>query len=224
MSTRIWKIIMVIIHKIEKRSRGRPQVRCDDETKSVIIEAANDQFHESGYAAASISAIAQNAGVSTKTLYRLFPTKADLFTSVISDRIGRFFLAVDVGTLATANLREGLERMLTAYGRLTLSEETVTIMRLVIGESDRFPEIAASFYEQAIVKTNTLMESWLLKQVEDGRIALDDPHSASGMLRGMMIMEPQRAAMLRQEPTLQIEEIEARAKMCADLFLEGCAV
>jgi AcrR family transcriptional regulator len=215
---------MVVIHKIEKRSRGRPQVRCDDETKSVIIEAANDQFHESGYAAASISAIAQNAGVSTKTLYRLFPTKADLFTSVISDRIGRFFLAVDVGTLATANLREGLERMLTAYGRLTLSEETVTIMRLVIGESDRFPEIAASFYEQAIVKTNTLMESWLLKQVEDGRIALDDPHSASGMLRGMMIMEPQRAAMLRQEPTLQIEEIEARAKMCADLFLEGCAV
>jgi AcrR family transcriptional regulator len=224
MSTRIWKIIMVVIHKIEKRSRGRPQVRCDDETKSVIIQAANDQFHESGYAAASISAIAQNAGVSTKTLYRLFPTKADLFTSVISDRIGRFFLAVDVGTLATANLREGLERMLTAYGRLTLSEETVTIMRLVIGESDRFPEIAASFYEQAIVKTNTLMESWLRKQVEDGRIALDDPHSASGMLRGMMIMEPQRAAMLRQEPTLQIEEIEARAKMCADLFLEGCAV
>jgi AcrR family transcriptional regulator len=224
MSTRIWKINMVVIRKIEKRPRGRPQVRCDDDTRSVIIEAANDQFHESGYAAASISAIAQNAGVSTKTLYRLFPTKADLFTSVISDRIGRFFLALDAGTLATANLREGLERMLTAYGRLTLSEETVTIMRLVIGESDRFPEIAASFYEQAIVKTNTLMENWLRTQVERGLIALDDPHAACGMLRGMMIMEPQRAAMLRQKPAPKTEEIAHRAKMCADLFLEGCAV
>jgi AcrR family transcriptional regulator len=215
---------MVVIHKIEKRPRGRPQVRCDDDTKSVIIEAANAQFHESGYAAASISAIAQNAGVSTKTLYRLFPTKADLFTSVISDRIGRFFLAVDAGTLATANLREGLERMLTAYGMLTLSDDTITIMRLVIGESDRFPEIAASFYEQAIVKTNTLMESWLRKQVERGLIALDDPQAACGMLRGMMVMEPQRAAMLRQKPAPQIEEIAHRAKMCADLFLKGCAI
>ena len=86
---------MVVIHKIEKRPRGRPQVRCDDDTKNLIIEAANAQFHDSGYAAASISAIAQNAGVSTKTLYRLFPTKADLFASMVSDRISRFFLAVD---------------------------------------------------------------------------------------------------------------------------------
>jgi AcrR family transcriptional regulator len=224
MSTRIWKIIMVVINKIEKRSRGRPQVRCDDDTKSVIIEAANDQFHENGYAAASISAIAKNAGVSTKTLYRLFPTKGDLFASMISDRIGRFFLAVDPGTLATAGLREGLERMLMAYGMLTLSEDTITIMRLVIGESDRFPEIAASFYEQAIVKTNTLMENWLRKQVEQGLIALDDAHAACGMLRGMMIMEPQRAAMLRQEPAPLGEDIAERAKMCADLFLKGCAL
>ena len=35
---------MVVIHKIEKRSRGRPQVRCDDDTKHLIIEAANAQL------------------------------------------------------------------------------------------------------------------------------------------------------------------------------------
>jgi AcrR family transcriptional regulator len=224
MSTTIWKIKMVVIHKIEKRSRGRPQVRCDDDTKHLIIEAANAQFHECGYASASISAIARNAGVSTKTLYRLFPTKADLFTSMVSDRISLFFLAVDPGTLATANLREGLERILTAYGKHTLSDDTITIMRLVIGESDRFPEIAAAFYEQAIVKTNTLLEGWLRNQIERGLITIDDPYAASGMLRGMMIMEPQRAAMLRQRPAPGVDEIADRAKMCADLFLKGCAI
>ncbi len=209
---------------IEKRARGRPQVRCDEDTRSVIIEAANTQFHEGGYATASISAIAQQAGVSTKTLYRLFPTKSDLFSSVISDRISRFLLALDPSTLATADLREGLERMLTAYGMLTLSEETVTMTRLVIGESDRFPEIATAFYEKAIVTTNTLMENWLRKQIDRGLIALDDPHAACGMLRGMMIMEPQRAAILGQKPAPRIEEIAARAKMCTDLFLKGCAL
>ena len=215
---------MVVIHKIEKRPRGRPQVRCDDDTRNLIVEAANAQFHESGYAAVSISAIAQNAGVSTKTLYRLFPTKADLFAFMISARIGRFLLAVDPAGHANDDLGVGLEHVLTAYGMLTLSDDTIGIMRLVIGESDRFPELAASFYERAIVRTNTLMEAWLREQVERGRIKLDDPHAASGMLRGMMVMEPQRAAMLRQKPAPNVEEIVARAKMCANLFLKGCAI
>ncbi|MBY3122247.1 TetR/AcrR family transcriptional regulator [Rhizobium laguerreae] len=215
---------MVQNHEVEKKPRGRPQVRCDEDTRSVIIEAANRQFHENGYAAASIAAIAQEAGISTKTLYRLFPTKGDLFSEMITERTERFLLALDPGTLAVADLRQGLERVLMAYGMLTLSVDTITMTRLVIGESDRFPEIANAFYEKAIVRTNTLMENWLHKQIDRGLIALDDPHAACGMLRGMMIMEPQRAAMLRQEPPPKIETIAARAKMCTDLFLNGCAL
>ncbi|EJZ16987.1 transcriptional regulator, TetR family protein [Rhizobium sp. Pop5] len=190
----------------------------------MIIEAANRQFHENGYAAASIAAIAQEAGVSTKTLYRLFPTKADLFSEMIIERTGRFLMSLDPGTLAVADLRQGLERMLMAYGMLTLSLDTITVTRLVISESDRFPEIATTFYEKAIVRTNALMEDWLRRQIDRGLIALDDPHAACGMLRGMMIMEPQRAAMLRQQQPPGIEEIAARAKMCANLFLKGCAL
>ncbi|MBY5719712.1 TetR/AcrR family transcriptional regulator [Rhizobium leguminosarum] len=215
---------MVQNHEIEKKPRGRPQVRCDEDTRSVIIEAANRQFHENGYAAASIAAIAQEAGISTKTLYRLFPTKGDLFSEMITERTERFLLALDPGTLAVADLRQGLERMLMAYGMLTLSIDTITMTRLVISESDRFPEIANAFYEKAIVRTNTLMENWLHKQIDRGLIALDDPHAACGMLRGMMIMEPQRAAMLRQELPPKIETIAALAKMCTDLFLKGCAL
>lgn len=95
---------MVEIQLIEKRSRGRPQIRCDDDTKSLIIEAADIQFRENGYAATSINVIAQTVGVSTKTLYRLFPAKEDLLSSIISDRINRFFLALDQSTLATMGI------------------------------------------------------------------------------------------------------------------------
>jgi hypothetical protein len=38
----------------------------------------------------------------------------------------------------------------------------------------------------------------------------------------MMAMEPQRAAMLGQRYTQMPEEIAARAKYCARLFLNGC--
>jgi hypothetical protein len=47
---------------------------------------------------------------------------------------------------------------------------------------------------------------------------------AAGMLRGMMSMDPQRAVMLGQRVIPDQDEIAARAKQCAHLFLNGCAV
>lgn len=208
---------------VDKRSRGRPQVRSDDETRSVIIEAANDQFMKAGYASASISTIARTAGVSTKTLYRLFPAKADLFSEMISTKISRYFLGTDVDSLLSLSLRDGLERLLLAYGRLTLSTETIIITRLVLSESDRFPEIATVFYQQAITRTHRVMEDWLSRQASKDALRVGDVAIATGMLRGMMTMEPQRAVMLGQIANIPDEQIVARARMCADIFLKGCS-
>lgn len=78
-----------------KRSRGRPQIRPDEETIHLLIEAAAAEFHDKGYAATTMGNVAQRAGISTKTMYRLIPAKADLFQKVIADRTGRFMLKVD---------------------------------------------------------------------------------------------------------------------------------
>lgn len=205
----------------EKRCRGRPQIRSDDETRDLILDAANAQFMKAGYASANISIIAQAAGVSTKTLYRLYPAKADLFSEVISKKINDYILATDAEQLANLPLHESLEKLLVSYGRLTLSNETITITRLVLGESDRFPEIAAVFYEQAIRKTSRTMEGWLQARVASGEIELADIPTATGMLRGMMAMEPQRAVMLGRIAGVADSEIVTRARACAQIFLEG---
>jgi AcrR family transcriptional regulator len=207
-----------------RRPRGRPPVRSDEETRRLMIEAARHEFQANGYAATCMNDVAQRAGVSTKTMYRLIPTKADLFNSVVSDRIGRFMPEIDADALDTVPLAEALERMLVAYGTLTLSEDTIAINRLVISECDRFPEVAATFYEAAVRRTSKAMAGWLRRQCERGLIDLDDPDAAAGMLRGMMVMEPQRAVMLRQRDVPDRDEIAARAKHCARLFLEGCGV
>jgi len=212
------------IHNGVSRPRGRPPIRCDDDTRRLIIEAARQQFEANGYAATCMDDVAQDAGISTKTLYRLIPTKADLFRSVVSDRIGRFMLEIDDEAVGALDPVAALEQILIAYGTLTLDPGTIAIFRLVIGESERFPEIAAAFHEAAIVRPNAAMEGWLRRQCERGLIRLDDPHAASGMLRGMMIMEPQRAAMLGQQAVPDAGEIACRARMAAQLFLSGCRV
>jgi AcrR family transcriptional regulator len=216
---------MVVIEKsAPRRCRGRPQVRSDEETHALILEAAGQEFQANGYEATSIADVAERAGVSTKTLYRLIPTKADLFADVIADRIGRFVLEYDLSRLDCLDAAAALERMLTVFGTLTLEPRTVALTRLVIGESRAFPEVGAAFYENAILRTSQAMEDGLRRLCARGLIALNDPREAVSMLRGMMIMEPQRAAMLGQREPPGPEEIAARAKRCAQIFLNGCAV
>ncbi|MFC5066528.1 TetR/AcrR family transcriptional regulator [Flaviflagellibacter deserti] len=210
------------IQETIRRSRGRPQIRSDEDTMLLILDAADREFQLNGYAGTNINCVAQRAGVSTKTLYKLVPNKAELFEAVIRQRIGRFLLDVDGVVTDDLDTEEQLERILFAFGVLTLSEETIAINRLVIGECERFPEIARAFYQSAIVPVNGVIEDWLNKQKAKGTLRVDDVHIASGMLRGMMIMEPQRTAMMGQRSAPHRDEIAFRAKQCAEVFYNGC--
>jgi AcrR family transcriptional regulator len=188
-----------------------------------VLSSARRRFLEAGYASACINDIAQGAGVSTKTVYRLFDSKGEIFNAVVTDRIARFNVEVDQGLLKHPDLHHQLEQILIAYGRLALDPETIAINRLAVAEADRFPEIAASFYQRAIVTTTAVFEVWLRSQRDKGAIKIGDVSLAAGFLRGMMTMEPQRAVMLGQRQAPDDEEIRARATECAAIFLKGCA-
>ena len=51
-------------------------------TRERIVAAALDQVAEGGYASAPVQAVAARAGVAVGTVYRHFPSKADLFADV----------------------------------------------------------------------------------------------------------------------------------------------
>jgi hypothetical protein len=67
-----------------------------------------------------------------------------------------------------------------------------------------------------------VLARFLAKQCALGALELDDPVAAAGMLRGMMLMEPQRAAMLAGVPLPTPPQIKKRAQDCVRLFLRGC--
>jgi AcrR family transcriptional regulator len=215
---------MVQNAEVVRRPRGRPPARSEAVTRHLVIEAARGAFQEHGYAATAMNDVARRAGVSTRTMYRLIPTKEDLLRSVVSDRIGRFMPEIDADALEELPLPEALERMLVAYGTLTLSREVIAMNRLVLAEGDHFPEIAAAFYEVAVLRTSQAMAGFLQRQCDRGLIRLDDVQTATGMLRGMMIMEPQRAVMMGRRDVPNAAEIAVRARYCTHLFLDGCRV
>jgi AcrR family transcriptional regulator len=205
-----------------QRGRGRPQIRCDEETRAVIAGAARKQFARSGFAGTGMDSVARAAGVSTKTLYRLFPNKAALFEGMVSERIEGLVSLVKLRACDGGDVEAALAEALLICGELMLDGEVIALQRVVAGESDKFPDVAETFFNKAIAPTQSALAGWLRVQVRRGTIGLDDADVAAGMLLGMLALQPLRAAMFGHQPPPSRYEIEQRAKACAALFLGGC--
>jgi AcrR family transcriptional regulator len=208
----------------ECRSRGRPPLRSDDETRQIIFDAARHAFAANGYAATSTEELARRAGISTKTLYRLFPTKAALFEAMVSDRLERQLSDVQLQSIDQADVEQGLCAALLACAEIALDPEVVALQRIILQESAAFPDLAVTFYRNGIVRTAAALARWLRGQVKRGRIALDNVEEAAGMLIGMMASAPQRAAIYGGVALPSRKDIERRVRACAALFLNGCRI
>jgi AcrR family transcriptional regulator len=208
----------------DRRCRGRPQRRPDGETRQIIYEAARHEFADNGFASTSMEAVARRAGVSTKTLYRLIPTKATLFEGMVSDRLDTFASEVNLHAADHSDIQEALSAALMACADLVLDKEVIALQRMILQEAGQFSEIAGMFYANAIHRTTIALADWLRAQQKRGLIALEDLEEAAGMLLGMVASAPRRAAMFGALPLPSRPEIEARVRTCAALFLRGCLV
>ena len=206
----------------DRRDRGRPQLRPDDETRQLIYEAARHEFAAAGYAATIIETVARRAGVSTKTLYRLVPNKAALFEGMVSDRLDRFLSDFGLHVAEDADIETGLNAALMACADLTLDSDVVALQRIILQEGGQFPDLAATFYRNGIARTATALSSWLRLQVKRGLIDLDNVEQAAGILIGMVASAPQRAAIFGSVPLSSRARINGRVWKCVMLFLRGC--
>ena len=93
------------------RSTPRTEAR-KAATRERIVAAALDQVAEGGYASAGVQAVAARAGVAVGTVYRHFPSKADLFAEVF-DRAAQRELDVVV-SVSAADGRSSRERISAA--------------------------------------------------------------------------------------------------------------
>jgi AcrR family transcriptional regulator len=205
-----------------RRGRGRPQLRSDEETRAIILEAARHEFSQSGYAATSMENVARAGSVSTKTLYRLFPNKAVLFEHMVSERMENFVSIVKLRACDGSDVEKALGEALMVCAELMLDGEVIALQRTILADSVKFPDIAETFFQRAITLTQDTLANWLRAQQRRGTIELDNADTAAGMLLGMLAFQPQRSVMFGHQSPLSPEERELRARTCARLFLQGC--
>jgi AcrR family transcriptional regulator len=106
----------------------RPTERTEERkarAREAIVAAALDQLADGGYASATVQAVASRAGVATGTLYRHFPSKAELFAEAFRRASQR---EMDVFEQATADDgRSATERIAAAteaFARRALAAPT----------------------------------------------------------------------------------------------------
>jgi len=204
------------------RRGGRPSREASERLGELILDAATELFLGHGFGATSIEAVARRIRISKRTLYHRFADKETLFAAVVHRIIKRLRPAVGVPLLAGSDLRTVLEGLATIILRAALSPQAIALHRLIVGESARFPELAGVVArEGATEEAIDLIAGVLERDVQAGRIKLDDTVFAARQFLQIVIALPQRRAM-GLGPPMSRREVPEWPRRVTDLFLHGC--
>lgn len=154
--------------------------------KAEILAAAHDIFLKAGYADAGMEGVARAAGVSTATLYAYFPSKAELFRTVVVDSVRTMAEPVRESAKIEGDARTRLRALARAYGAFFATPSTRAMFRMVTAERRRFEAVADHFLDAAREALGGTVIQVVKELGEAGALKIDKPSWAAGQLMGMI--------------------------------------
>lgn len=148
------------------------------------MAAATELFTTSGYDTTSLARIAAAADVSTATLFKQFPTKADLFEAIVTDFWGRTTDAP--ASLDPADPAQGLSALGQQYADLLLQPEMAGLHRMVIAEAPRFRELARIQFDLGKEPFFERVHAYVTATDDRGTLRVPNPTIAATQFLGMI--------------------------------------
>lgn len=186
--------------------------------KAKILSAATKLFLSNGYGETSIDAIVDKSGGSKATLYSYYPTKADLFRAVVDSIVtmqeGPELRSVD-------DIRETLVKFSEHRLAIVFSSNHRALVRLIIAERDRFPDIARMYYEQGPLHSHTVLRDYFETLIEKGLLHIRSADEACEFFRGMLMHQRYIEQLYLDASPLSAEEVSVKARHVVDRFLEA---
>ena len=132
-----------------------------------ILAAAFQVFAVQGYEAARLDDVAERAGIAKGTIYLYFRDKKQLFRAVVRSLLRKRFdvLARSFSGSAEDLLRELLSRM---YSEIVSNEKVRSILRLLVAESGRFPQLSEIYHREIIAPGMNAVRQALLQGITAG--------------------------------------------------------
>ena len=150
-----------------------------------ILQGAMQEFLNNGYAGTSMDKVASAAGVSKATVYSYFQDKEALFKALIEERARQKFKSI-FGKQSLEGEPKIILRQLAIKGLAQMAEDTEhrALMRVIIGESGRFPELAQVCVRCMIKPVFETLSQYFQNHLE---LNLPDPEARARVFLGALV-------------------------------------
>src|ERR1700730_470342 len=125
--------------------------------RDAILTAALEEFSARGFAAARLEDVAQRAGVGKGTIYLHFRDKEALFQELITTMLVPFIASIEAVPPIGLPVRAVLERFVDLFLREIYATERRKLIRLIMTEGPRFPQLAEFHYNNVVKRAIAAM-------------------------------------------------------------------
>jgi TetR/AcrR family transcriptional repressor of mexJK operon len=194
-----------------------------DEGRSVrkrraILEAGRTVFMRGGYEGASMDEVAALAQVSKQTVYKHFADKQTLFTEILNlDMEGRANELVQA-LAETEGDKADLHELARRHIASIVKPDVMRMRRMVIGEADRFPDLARAWSETGIQVGLAKLAERFAELAERGVVRIKDPQLAAEHFNWLVLSTPLNRSMFEPEARFSQQELERFADEGVRIF------
>ncbi|MBS3027523.1 MAG: TetR/AcrR family transcriptional regulator [Dolichospermum sp. DET50] len=150
-----------------------------------ILQGAMRIFLKDGYAGTSMDGVSTEAGVSKQTIYSHFQDKEGLFKALIERvtiaNFSSIFCTRELHGEPAILLREVAETYLM---KVAGNPDYLALFRIIITESERFPELAKLYTQTVIQRGRHLLSQYFVSHPELG---ITDPEATAQIFFGSLV-------------------------------------
>ena len=176
-------------------SEENPKAALMEQKRKAIVAAARRAFLDGGYSQTSMDGIAEAAEVSVKTIYRHFENKDELFSAVMQAVCGDNGIPSGEQNAAALAVRypwfdDASEQGLTAGGieylNHVLSEEQLSLYRVVTQDAHRFPELGRRYHRDVVSGRTKIFVKYLDRCSRTNKWKLKNPVNAGSVFETLL--------------------------------------
>jgi TetR/AcrR family transcriptional repressor of mexJK operon len=198
--------------------------------RTAILDTATTLFLTNGFRGTTMDEIAAKAEVSKQTVYKQFEDKELLFRSIV-DRItsnaGAIVDAINTAFGPEEITRAELRDRLIAVGRVyvdgVLDPRVRSLRRLIIAEADRFPDLAAQYYELGPGQGIATMATHIDACTRAGILEAEDSMTAAQHFAYLVVGAPIDHALFHPTTVWSRSDRDEHVNRAVDAFLSGYA-
>jgi AcrR family transcriptional regulator len=141
--------------------------------RNAILAAAMDEFTARGFAATRLDDVARRAGVAKGTIYLHFADKEALFEELIRVELSPVVAALENASHTDIPLRQMADQLAEIFVSGIFETRRKDVIRLVMTEGPRFPELAEFYYREVILRVMQTIRGMLRRAVARGDLPTD---------------------------------------------------